>query len=31
MLNSKFNIDDENNGTQREVEFNDLFEVFKLV
>lgn len=32
MVNSKFSIDtEEDNGIQREVEFNDLFEVFKLI
>jgi len=30
-LNSKFKIDDEETGTEFEVEYVDLFEIFKLV
>lgn len=31
-LNEKFRLDEEEDrGNQREVEFNDLFEIFKLV
>lgn len=30
-VNEKFRMDEEDPGTQLEVEYNDLFEIFKLV
>lgn len=30
-VNEKFKLDEEDLGNQRQVEFNDLFEIFKLV